>query len=327
MIKNMLITLVAFLSFQGFVFAQANADAKLNQFYPQDYNAWTANSTGSIASGSGVTVTVNPTTARVTASGRGQFNPFVINGTLLIDKGVSGAEETVTITAATCTPPTSCTFAATFSNAHTGRFTINSGSYGVNEALAAAVAAGGGSVWVGPSTAGNITTAMLTGAANGSASAFIVDRRTGGNTIYQFTGSAYVGSAIATSPTNGSFMQVLSKTTTVNGSAAATISASNFIPAGSLVLGLTSYVTSTFSNASLTSMKIGDGTTTNKFSSATMALTAGTVSDSLADGANTTPPIYNAATSVVITGNGANFAANGTIRLVLYYVDLVPPTN
>ncbi len=323
-IKVLLLSLVLILGLQGIGFAQVNGDAKLNQFYPQDYNAWTATSTGSVAAGA-VTITVSAPTARITASGRGQFNPFVANSTVLIDNGVSSVSETDTIATASCSPPTTCSFTTTTTYAHTGRFTINSGTYGLQEALDAAVQSGGGVVFVPPSYPG--TTAMITGLLRGSATVIVVDRRST-ITPYLWSGSVYAASFIAGTGASGSTLQILTKTTTIAGAASATITASNFIPAGSIVLGLTSYVTSTFSNTSLTSMKIGDGSTTNKFSSATMALTAGTTSNSLTDGAAATAPLlYQAATSVVVTGNGASFTTNGIIRIVLFYIQVTPPTS
>lgn len=322
-IKSLLLTLVAILALQGFAFAQVNADAKLHQFYPQDFNAWTATATQSVAAGA-VTVTVSAPTARITASGGGQFNPFVANSTVILDAGVSAVVETDTIATASCTPPTTCSFTTTTTYAHTGRFTINSGTYGLQEALDVAVQSGGGVVFVPPTYPG--TTAMITGLLRGAATVLVVDRRST-ITPYLWSGSAYVASFISGNGANGSSLNILTKTTTVAGAAAATITASNFIPAGSVVFGLTSYVTSTFSNTSLTSMKIGDGSTTDKFSSATMALVAGTVSNSMTDG-NMTAPFYSkAVTSVVITGNGASFTTNGIIRLVLFYWTVTPPTS
>lgn len=315
---------LALMAFQGFAFAQTT-DYKLHQFYPSDFNKWTAVATNSVAATS-ASANISAPTARITANGGQPFVPFVVNSKMLINAGGSDAE-TVTITAATCNPPTTCSFTATFGVAHTGRFNVQSGTYGLQEALDAAVAAGnGGLVYVEPTYPG--TTAMILALVRGSTSVLIVDRRSGATTPYVWNGSAYAATFVNGQGASGSTLQILTKTTTIAGAAAATISASNFIPAGSIVLGLTSYVTSTFSNTSLTSMKIGDGTTTNKFSSATMALVAGTTSNSLTDGAAATAPIlYQAATSVVVTGNGASFTTNGVIRIVLFYIQVTPPTS
>ncbi len=324
-IKLLLLSLVLILGLQGIGFAQAaggTTDGKLNQFYPQDFNTWTATSIGSVASGA-VTITVSSATTRITAAGGKSFNPFVANSTVLIDAGTSVAE-TDTIGTVTGSAPGNISFTTTTGSAHTGRFNINSGTYGLQEALDAAVQSGGGVVFVPPAYPG--TTAMITGLLRGSSTVIVIDRRST-ITPYLWSGSAYVASFIAGTGANGSSLNILTKTVTVAGSASATLTATNFIPAGSVVFGLTSYVTSTFSNTSLTSMKIGDGSTTDKFSSATMALTAGTTSNSATDG-NMTAPFYSkAATSVVITGNGASFTTNGIIRLVLFYWTVTPPTS
>ena len=103
----------------------------------------------------------------------------------------------------------------------------------------------------------------------------------------------------------------------VPGAAAATISATDLIPAGSLVLGVTLLVTSTFSNTSLTSMTIGDGSDADRWG-ATIALTAGTQTTGAAF-TGTQPAFFAAATSVVLTGTGASFAANGSATVRIYY--------
>lgn len=107
---------------------------------------------------------------------------------------------------------------------------------------------------------------------------------------------------------------------TVVGAAAATITATNLIPAKSIVLGVNCRVLSTFSNASLTSFNIGDGTTANLWG-ATIPLTAGTKTSSAdytASGA--TLRWFGSANNVVLTGVGANFAANGSARLEVIYL-------
>lgn len=317
-----LFTILTVLGLQSLASAQTQ-DFKLHQFYPSDFNQWTAVATNSVAAASATAVLSSPTVNQITARGGNRFNPFVVNSTVLINAG--GADvETVTITAVTSGATNN--FTATFGTAHTGRFNVQSGTYGLQEAIDAAVASGsGGVVFVEPTYPG--TTAMLLAAIRGTASIPLIDRRSGHNDYYLWSGSAYYLALADTPGANGSSLNILTKTTTIAGAAAATISATNFIPAGSIVLGLTSYVTSTFSNTSLTSMKIGDGTTAAQFSSATMALVAGTTSNSIDDGAATAVPFYGAATSVVVTGNGASFTTNGIIRIVMWYITLTPPTS
>lgn len=125
---------------------------------------------------------------------------------------------------------------------------------------------------------------------------------------------------------NGGSNALKTATTTVNGSAAATISATDLIPAGSLVVGVSARITSTFSNTSLTAIDIGDGTTADLFAN-DIALASGTTTTYADHKSTFTPKIYVAATSVVMTGVGASFTTNGTIRLVVYYYSIVGPTS
>lgn len=113
-------------------------------------------------------------------------------------------------------------------------------------------------------------------------------------------------------------LTIMAAQATVVGAAAATISASNIIPAGSLVLGVTVKVTSTFSNTSLTSFTIGDGSDADRWG-ATIALTAGTQTTG-ANFTGTQPAFFASATSVVLTGTGANFAANGEAIVRVFYI-------
>jgi len=125
---------------------------------------------------------------------------------------------------------------------------------------------------------------------------------------------------------NGSSIQLLTATATINGAAAATISATNLIPAGSLLMGVTVRVLTTFSNTSLTSQTIGDGTTADLFGTG-IALTAGTTTTYANQKTTFTPKIYQSAASVVFTGTGASYAANGSVEVVIYYYALTAPTS
>lgn len=110
---------------------------------------------------------------------------------------------------------------------------------------------------------------------------------------------------------------------TVSGLTGATTSATNMIPAGSLVFGVAARVITLTTGAS--AIKIGDGTTANLFANA-LALTAGSTS-TYADHLSTfTPKIYAAATSIVLTAVTSNFTA-GAVELVLYYMSITAPSN
>lgn len=125
---------------------------------------------------------------------------------------------------------------------------------------------------------------------------------------------------------NGSSLTLNKATVSINGAAAATISATNLIPAGSLLVGVTIRVTSTFSNTSLTSFTAGDGTTADLFGTG-VALTSGTTTTYANHKTTFTPKIYQSATSIVLTGTGASFAANGTAEIVIFYYSLTAPTS
>src|SRR6266850_6794261 len=178
MFKKLTLTLMAallFLASAGTVNAQT-FDFKTHQFVANDYDQWTAFGLTTIASGA-QTITIDPSTARmITAPGGGSFNPFVVNNTLRVDVGASG-EETVTITAASCPlGSTTCSISATFSNAHTARYDIKSGSRGLQEALyAATLGVGGGTVIAQPGSAG--TTAQIVALVSGLTSINVVDMR------------------------------------------------------------------------------------------------------------------------------------------------------
>jgi len=140
-------------------------------------------------------------------------------------------------------------------------------------------------------------------------------------------GSSNLGAVIGSESTadsgfvfNGQLkLAIKFKSVLVDGAAAATLTATDFIPAKALVFGVNLRVLSTFSNTSLTSMNIGDGSDADLWG-ATIALTAGTKTSS-ADytAAAASFKFYPAANSVVITGVGASFAANGQLRLELVY--------
>lgn len=126
---------------------------------------------------------------------------------------------------------------------------------------------------------------------------------------------------------NGAKANVKTATTTVNAAAGGTITASNFIPAGSLVLALLTRVTTAFGVSNgLTSIDIGDGTDVDRWG-ATQGIALDATSD-LGDITIASPVYYPTATSIVITGNGGTgFDATGQIRLVLIYIDSVAPTS
>lgn len=136
------------------------------------------------------------------------------------------------------------------------------------------------------------------------------------------------GSAPAFAVTGGNAQRVnLSQATTslTTNSGLGTATATNLIPAGSLVVGVSTRVTTEISGAGgLTSLSIGDGSDADRWGAA-IALAAGTTT-TLANATITTAPIYAAATSVVLTANAGQFDA-GVIRITVHYLSLTAATS
>lgn len=130
----------------------------------------------------------------------------------------------------------------------------------------------------------------------------------------------------STIASNGSLLTLKTNRTTVAGAAAATVSATGAIPAASLVVGVTVRVTTTFSNTSLTSQNIGDGTTADLFG-ATVALTAGTTTTYANHKSTFTNKVYVNATDIVFTGVGASYTTNGVAEVIVYYYSITAPTS
>lgn len=136
------------------------------------------------------------------------------------------------------------------------------------------------------------------------------------------------GSSVSIAPfsqvrgANGEVTSSNITTTELTGLSGATAAATNLIPAGALVLGVTHRVTTLITGA--TSWDSGDGTTADAFGN-NVAVSANTTADSLVDGTFTAPKSYAAATDVVLTAVGSNFTA-GAVRISVHYIDLTPPT-
>lgn len=100
----------------------------------------------------------------------------------------------------------------------------------------------------------------------------------------------------------------------------ASSSASNLIPAGAFVLGVTARVITAITGAS--AFTIGDGSDADKWG-AGIALTAGTTTTGAAFTAG--PSHYAAATSVVLTATTSSFTA-GKVRVTVHYIDFTAAT-
>src|SRR5207253_1701175 len=115
--------------------------------------------------------------------------PLTANKKILINDGA--ASETVTLTSVSCAQDgTTCTVTATFSNAHgsNGKFRLQSGTHGVQEAIDSIINTGG-FVYITPDFNG--VTADFTTSPVGANTILVKDVR-GGEAWYVWNGSAYV---------------------------------------------------------------------------------------------------------------------------------------
>ena len=104
---------------------------------------------------------------------------------------------------------------------------------------------------------------------------------------------------------------------------AGTESASNLIPANSLVLAVTARVTTVITGGGIATFSIGDGSDADRWG-AGVAVAADTTSAT-----NTTTggaAFYVSATSVVLTANAGTFTT-GAVRLHVFYIRQTPPTS
>jgi hypothetical protein len=101
----------------------------------------------------------------------------------------------------------------------------------------------------------------------------------------------------------------------VNG---ATVTATNLIPDGAIVVGVTAKVTVTISGGTTTGFQVGTAGDPDRWGEA-VALTAGTSLDNTNWTAGTIEA-FTAATNVIVTPVGGNFTGTGTIYLSVQYL-------
>ena len=113
---------------------------------------------------------------------------------------------------------------------------------------------------------------------------------------------------------------------TVPAADAATLTASNLIPAGSFMLGLTARIQTTFDNSNgLTDFSVGDGSDADRWGTG-IAITGDTTVD-LTDATASPGGWFITANDVVLTSNGGNFdVAAGSIDIIIHYMDLTAAT-
>lgn len=97
----------------------------------------------------------------------------------------------------------------------------------------------------------------------------------------------------------------------------------DFLPAGCILLGLATRVTTLITGSGVTAYQVGDGSDPDRWGQSA-AVAAGTTTG-IADW-TATGIVLTAATEVTITAVGGTFTA-GAVRVVAYYIDLTVPTG
>lgn len=121
----------------------------------------------------------------------------------------------------------------------------------------------------------------------------------------------------------GELTAVKYATTELTGLTGATATAASLIPAGSMVLGVATRVTTLVTGA--TSFDIGDGTDIDRWG-ATSAVALNSTTDPTDFTDNTISWQTSVAGDVVLTANGSNFLA-GAVRITVAYISYSAPTS
>ena len=178
--KNLFIVLLATISL--------SALGQSNSVYNASTYAYTTQVTQGNASTGSSSILANPT-----AFAQGMpFLPYNINASITINRNASNAETITPGPIANCFPNSlTCMLSATFSFKHIAGESIQSGTFGLQEALNIAVATGSGTVLIDASWQGPSGTSLIL-AAKGASTVMIQDNRNpSGATFYQWNGSAY----------------------------------------------------------------------------------------------------------------------------------------
>lgn len=121
---------------------------------------------------------------------------------------------------------------------------------------------------------------------------------------------------------NAQETRIKAATTELSGLTGASVTATNLIPAGAVLVGVSARVTTAITGA--TSFDVGDGSDVDRWG-AGIAVALGTTSDNT-DWTAGTIECFPTAQDVVLTANGSNFTA-GAVRLTVHYIDIVAPSS
>lgn len=131
-------------------------------------------------------------------------------------------------------------------------------------------------------------------------------------------------------------VRYISENITLATGGATTNSTANLLPANSLILGVTAFITTTVAGVDSTSMQIGDSTTAARFgtfgAAATLLVGATVVGITHWNGnisTTATGPTQAAAATLRLTlaGGGDNTPSAGAVRVTVAYLQFTPPTN
>lgn len=131
--------------------------------------------------------------------------------------------------------------------------------------------------------------------------------------------SVWVRTSLNVQTANAATISIKQATTSITCSSGATCTATNLIPAGAMVVGVTTRVTTLVTGA--TTFDIGDGSTADLFGDDEAVAANSTTGLADHKATWTGPKLYAAATNVVLTANGGNFSA-GVVRITVHYMSL-----
>lgn len=122
------------------------------------------------------------------------------------------------------------------------------------------------------------------------------------------------------SATNQAITQIRTAEATVVTSSGSSVTASNLIPAGSFVIGLTTRVTTLVTGPA--GYDVGDGADVDRWGNS--ILVAEDTTSDITDFQSSALTLFPAANDVVITSDGVDFTA-GEILITVHYMTLVAP--
>ena len=170
-----------------FLLSAAAGLGQSNSVYNASTYAYTTYvTTGNAATGS------SSLGAQPTGFAETPFLPYNLNASITVDRNAANAETITPSALANCFPNSlTCTIFSTFTYKHTAGETIQSGTYGLQEAINLAMASGSGTVLLDASYQGPSGTSLIL-SAKGNGNVLVQDNRNpSGPVFYQWNGSGY----------------------------------------------------------------------------------------------------------------------------------------